>query len=274
MLPHASDLGSSSQTSEFCPGETERSALSAPRSSPCFAKVGEHAAVFQIPAVRASHRRRRFVYSKKYQAAKLYEALRDRVAALARHLDRGDITRDAIAAIAKRENQTEAKNKISAQPAENGSGYSLVAFLPSANDLKLISATYPSADTLRRALGLYDDLAEAAAAVVFAPICHLPSVIERLLPACGFNSAKYVFLLRRPDRPSLLDFRGRRDRRAGCCPAHQTRERRLAAQRRRDRPCRLSGTPSSRFSKGKLLMFSTHRRAGWHTRTWAAEPTL
>ena len=27
-------------------------------------------------------------------------------------------------------------------------------------------------------------------------------------------------------------------------------------------------------SKGKLLMFSTDRRAGWHTRTWAAEPTL
>ena len=238
-------------------------------------KVGEYAAVLQMPAVRQAIGGSG--YSKKYQTAKLYEALkgsqRDRVTALVRHLDRGDITRDTIAAITKREEQAEANNGVLAQPTGNGSDYSLVVWVPGENDWKLIGASYPCVDTLRRALGVYDNLTKAAATVVFAPLRCLSVIIDKLFPACGFNSAQFVFLLRRPDTPNLIDAEvaviSERGNGGLINPAKVDW---LPQADEIDRVAfveRLSST-----TKRKLLMFSSEHRAGWDTRSWAEKPSL
>ena len=161
-------------------------------------KVGEYSDIFQVPAVRRALGGPG--YSKKYQTTLLYEQLIgtriERIKELTELLNRQALTRDTIADIAKNTSAKAKRNKPTPVAVKDDHlQYELVVFLPTAADLKSISATYPGAETLRRALGLYDNLSEAAVVVIFAPVRHLTSVIEKLLPACGFNGAKYVFLL-------------------------------------------------------------------------------
>ena len=238
-------------------------------------KIGEHAAVLQEPGVLRALSAGG--YSSAYQAAKLYEALegsqRQRIQELIRLLSREGITRDTIAGIAKSAKQRIKTHKGIDPVAEKRSAhYELVAFRPTRSDLQLIGATYATADTLRRAVGLYDDLAERAAAVVFTPLHYLPAVAEKLLPACGFGRPKHVFLLQRPTSPSLYDVEVAVITERG--PGQSIRVDSvdwLPDGNKFDRAAYAEKLLPN--AKSKLLMFSGEQVKGWDTRTWVEEPT-
>ena len=239
--------------------------------------VGENADLLRLPEVRKALGGPG--YSKKYQTILLYKRLTgsrsERIKKLVQLLTRHGSTRDAIAERVKANKNAETKaTKANGAGGEtNRTRYEVVACMPSPSDLKAISATYSDPDTLRRALGLYDNLTDAAAAVVFAPVRSLSAITEKMFPASGFSSAKYVFLLRRPESPSLIDSEvaviGERGASRHIKPASVDW---LANGDPVDRVAYVERmTPDS---KSRLLMFSSDRRSGWHTATWAEEPTL
>jgi len=158
-------------------------------------------------------------YTILYQVTVLYKALQgdqqDRLSRLIQLLNEceGDLTREYLI----RQTKLAKKAVRAAQPAARGHGaavkatdlieggqlFDLVGLTPSREDLRLLGADYPDLSNLPRCLRVHEMVTEDAVALVLATVGDLPTIVDRLLPSCGFYGLSRVMLVRRPASPDV-----------------------------------------------------------------------